>query len=61
MGYASENIHELLSKEMDRRDFLKTLGILLLAIFGVSRLLDAFRTMGNTNSDGKSASGGYGR
>lgn len=53
----NKQIAHLMTKEMDRKDFLKYSGGVLLAVIGVSGLLNTLLRLGG-DRDGKS--GGYG-
>jgi hypothetical protein len=49
-------IARLMSKEMDRKDFLKYSGGVLLAVIGISGLLNTLLRLGNE----RGSQGGYG-
>lgn len=53
MGIQSE-VHALLQKKMDRRDFIKHVGIGFAAILGISTII---RAMSSMNGSGKSTVG----
>jgi hypothetical protein len=59
----NNQIARLMSKEMDRKDFLKYSGGVLLAIIGVSGLLNTLLRLGGDRSDSHGGYGGrsYGR
>jgi hypothetical protein len=50
------NIQELLHKEMSRKEFLRLIGVSLLAVGGISSLLKSFEHVGKTSQKTK----GYG-
>ena len=52
----NNHIAKLLSKEMDRKDFLKYSGGVLLAVIGVTGLLNTLSKIGNDDNN----KGGYG-
>jgi len=52
------DMQKLLQKEMDRRDFLKHVGIGFVALTGVAALLKTIQSLGDTGS--KSQAVGYG-
>ena len=53
----NKTIARIMSKEMDRKDFLKYSGGVLLAVVGITGLLE---TLSRIGSDGKRQTGGYG-
>lgn len=54
----NNNLARLMNKEMDRKDFLKYSGGVLLAVVGVTGLLNTLLRLGNEDSNKKN--GGYG-
>ena len=58
----NKNVARLMSKEMDRKDFLKYSGGVLLAVIGVTGLLNTLMKLGgeSENSDKSHSSNGYG-
>jgi hypothetical protein len=59
----NNQIARLMSKEMDRKDFLKYSGGVLLAVIGVSGLLNTLLRLGGDRGDSRGGYGGrsYGR
>jgi hypothetical protein len=59
----NNHIARLMSKEMDRKDFLKYSGGVLLAVIGVSGLLNTLLRLGGDQQDNPRGYGGssYGR
>jgi len=56
-----ENISELLAKEMDRKDFLKHVGVAIIALTGVAGVINVLSGQQRLNNLGKSnAPQGYG-
>lgn len=56
-----ENINELLAKEMDRKDFLKHVGIAIVALTGVAGVINALSGQHRFNGVAKTGtSHGYG-
>lgn len=57
------NIAKLMSKQMDRKDFLKYSGGVLLAVVGITGLLNTLLQVGGEDSNPKGGYGGsaYGR
>lgn len=53
----NNNLARLMNKEMDRKDFLKYSGGVLLAVVGVTGLLNTLLRLGGDDSSQK---GGYG-
>jgi hypothetical protein len=53
-----EDVQTLLQKEMDRKDFLRHLGIGLAAIIGITTVLKTISSLGS--SDQKQQGTGYG-
>lgn len=60
---ANEQIAQLMSKEMSRKDFLKYGGSVLLALVGITGLINALTQMSGTQSTKKNGYGDnpYGR
>jgi hypothetical protein len=56
----NKNIIRLMSKEMDRKDFLKYSGGVLLAVIGVSGLLNTLLKLGNESTRDSHVTSGYG-
>lgn len=57
----NNNITKLLTKEMDRKDFLKYSGGVLLAVIGVTGLLNTLSKVGNDDRKGGYGTSAYGR
>lgn len=59
----NEQLARLMSKEMDRKDFLKYGGGVLLAVLGISGLLNTLLRLGGDRGSSKGGYGGsaYGR
>lgn len=56
-----ENLSELLAKEMDRKDFLKHVGIAIIALTGVTGVINVLSGQQRLTGFGKSnVSQGYG-
>lgn len=53
-------IAELLQKEMDRKDFLRHIGVAAAVIVGVPTLLNALARVQSGSLQGKSQTAGYG-
>ena len=47
MKSITQSVRSLLDKEMDRRDFLKHVGILILALLGITTLLETLKIGGD--------------
>ena len=43
----TQGVRSLLNKEMDRRDFLKHVGVLILALFGITALFETLKVGGD--------------
>ena len=56
----STQIAQLMGKEMDRKDFLKYSGGVLLAVIGITGLLHTLTQFGGGTSDENGKDGGYG-
>lgn len=57
----NKNIARLMSKEMDRKDFLKYGGGVLLAVIGVTGLINTLSKLDDSsNSNSQKVNGGYG-
>jgi len=52
-----QDMHNLLQKEMDRKDFIKHVGVGFAAIVGITTVLKTISTMGGSQ---KQAAAGYG-
>lgn len=50
----------LLEKEMDRKEFLKLIGMGLVAVTGITSLLKTFSALNSDSSSSTSSSFGYG-
>ncbi len=55
-----KQVDELLQKEMSRQDFLKTVGVGLLAVFGFSSVFKMLNGMSGHGGNHKVANAGYG-
>lgn len=55
-----DNLSELLAKEMDRRDFLKHVGIAVVALTGVAGIISALSGQRFAGLGQSSTSNGYG-
>lgn len=56
----ARQIAQLMSKEMDRRDFLKYSGGVLLAVIGITGLINTLVQFGGEEDTPTAKSGGYG-
>jgi len=56
----NKNVVRLMSKEMDRKDFLKYSGGVFLAVVGVSGLLNTLLKLGGETPSDSSVGSGYG-
>ena len=56
----NKNVAQLMKKEMDRKDFLKYTGGVLLAVVGVTGLLNTIFKLSGSGSNQESQSNGYG-
>jgi len=55
-----DNISELLAKEMDRKDFLKHVGIAVVALTGVAGIISVLSGQRTTSFSQSNISSGYG-
>jgi len=55
-----ENLSELLAKEMDRKDFLKHVGIAVVALTGVAGIINVLSNQRITGLGQSNVSRGYG-
>jgi len=54
------NVAQLMSKEMDRKDFLKYSGGVVLAVIGITGLLNTLLKLGGDSHGSGPSRGGYG-
>lgn len=57
-----QQVNQILAKEVDRKDFLKHVGVAILAVAGVSTVLSRLGSIQPANGGGKGVNGisGYG-
>lgn len=55
-----KSVNQLMEKEMDRRDFLKHVGIGFLALTGVAAIVKTLNTIGDTKETVGYGGGSYG-
>ncbi|MDX2776519.1 twin-arginine translocation signal domain-containing protein [Streptomyces caniscabiei] len=55
-----KSVNQLMEKEMDRRDFLKHVGIGFVALTGIAAIIKTLNTMNGTNETVGYGSGAYG-
>lgn len=55
-----KSVNQLMEKEMDRRDFLKHVGIGFIALTGVAAIVKTLNTMGGTKETVGYGGGSYG-
>lgn len=60
MGHIRDNIDRALNAEMDRADFLKVCGVIVLAAIGITGVLKALTASQSKPSTAKPPAGAYG-
>jgi hypothetical protein len=55
-----EELDSLLQKEMDRKDFLKLVGVSFVAMTGIVSVLKTLNSLGGTSVSSSKQAGGYG-